>query len=331
MMNERHFQQLIGESGGLTTALEHLSRAAATQRPVLLIGERGTGKELFAERLHLLSARWQQSQHKINCAAFSDSLLESELFGHEAGAFTGANKLRKGHFERADQGTLFLDEVATLPLRTQEKLLRVIEYGELERLGGQQSLQVNVRIVAATHANLPELATKGLFRYDLLDRLAFDVVHIPPLRERHEDLPTLADFFATQMCIELGRPFHAGFSEDVMAQLMHHPWPGNIRELKNVVERSVCHWDAVDEPIDHIVLDPFISPYGTRNALPVERLKKESDISLPEQVKTLELALIQQALETHRGHQQQSADSLGLSYHQLRALLRKYKAELKPD
>ena len=340
MAYEDRFQQLIGESGGLTSALEQLSRAASTRRPVLLIGERGTGKEMFAERLHFLSPRWQQAHHKINCAAFSDSLLDSELFGHEAGAFTGANKLRLGHFERADQGTLFLDEVATLPLRTQEKLLRVIEYGEFERLGGQNSLQVDVRIVAATHADLPTLAKSGQFRYDLLDRLAFDVVHIPPLRHRREDLPALADFFATQMCVELGRPFHTGFSEATMAKLMAPTWPGNIRELKNVIERAVCHWDAIDEPIDQCILDPFQSPYASpnENAQTKENTQtKETlsdntgDTSLPEQVKALELTRIREALDRHRGHQQRSAESLGLSYHQMRALLRKYKSELRGD
>ncbi|MCB1848430.1 MAG: sigma 54-interacting transcriptional regulator, partial [Halieaceae bacterium] len=194
---------MIGNSTALAGALERLSSLAAINRPILVMGERGTGKELAAERLHYLSARWDAPLVKVNCAAMAESLLESELFGHEAGAFTGATRSQRGRFERADGGTLFLDELATMSVRLQEKLLRLVEYGEFERLGGQQTLQVDVRVIAATNVDLRALARDGRFRADLLDRLSFDVVHLPALRQRPGDIPELAQHFAVQLCSEL--------------------------------------------------------------------------------------------------------------------------------
>ena len=175
---------LIGQSNSFLEVLDQVSQIAPLNKPVLIIGERGTGKELIAARLHYLSKRWQQSYIKMNCAALNDNLLESELFGHESGAFTGANKRHLGRFEQANQGTLFLDEIANTSVLTQEKLLRVIEYGEFERVGGAKTIHTDVRLVAATNEDLPTLAKKGKFRADLLDRLAFDVITLPPLRER---------------------------------------------------------------------------------------------------------------------------------------------------
>ena len=233
-----HAPNIIGESPQLAAALDHISRLAAIDRPVLIIGERGTGKELAAERLHYLSTRWDQTFTKINCSAIAETLLESELFGHEAGAFTGATKQHIGRFELTDGGTLFLDELATMSLRLQEKLLRVIEYGEFERVGGQKTLQVDVRLVAATNADLPSLADEGVFRWDLLDRLSFDVVHLPPLRERDDDLYELAQHFSVRMCRELGWDYFPGSRDAAIRQLSAHHWPGNIRELKNVVIRA---------------------------------------------------------------------------------------------
>lgn len=337
-------QRIIGESSSLAETLEHVSRVAPLNRPVLVIGERGSGKEMIAERLHFLSQRWGDTFHKINCAAISESLLDSELFGHEAGSFTGATKRRLGIFERVDGGTLFLDELATLPSRIQEKILRIIEYGEFERLGGQNTIQVDVRIIAATHANLPELAEKGEFRHDLLDRLAFDVVHVPPLRKRQEDIPVLVDHFATRMCQELTRDYYSGFSLQALHQLQRYNWPGNIRELKNVVERSLCHWSDFDEPVDHIIFDPFVSPYAEQTLNPNEPAVEAATASnetrplapeleppsqsFHESVREFEVSLIQNALKAHQHHQGQTAKAMGLSYHQLRALLRKYQQEL---
>ena len=173
--------QAIGESPAFLETLEQASKVAPLSKPVLIIGERGTGKELIATRLHYLSPRWEKPFIKLNCSSLTESILETELFGHEAGAFTGAITQHIGRFERADTGTLFLDELATIPKRMQEKILRVIEYGEFERVGGSETMRVDVRIVAATNANLPDMAERGLFRSDLLDRLAFDVINLPAL------------------------------------------------------------------------------------------------------------------------------------------------------
>ena len=193
--------------------LEDVSRVAALSKPVLIIGERGTGKELVATRLHFLSPRWEEPLVKLNCSALTESILDSELFGHEAGAFTGAAKRHIGRFERAAGGTLLLDELATIPMRMQEKILRVIEYGEFERVGGSETVQVDVRILGATNADLPALARQGTFRADLLDRLAFDVVNVPPLRARREDIIPLAEHFAINVIRELGREFFPGFTD----------------------------------------------------------------------------------------------------------------------
>jgi len=200
----RNEERMIGDSAALASTLDQVSQVAGINRPVLVVGERGTGKELIAQRLHFLSGRWDAPLVKVNCAAMAESLLESELFGHEPGAFTGASRTHKGRFERADGGTLFLDELATMSLRLQEKLLRLVEYGEFERLGGQQTLRVDVRVIGATNVDLQQLAASGQFRADLLDRLSFDVIHLPALRQRQEDIPELARHFAMQMCTELG-------------------------------------------------------------------------------------------------------------------------------
>ncbi len=188
--------QLIGEDPSWLEAQEHVSRLAPLDRPCLIIGERGTGKELIGERMHFLSKRWDGPFVKVNCAALSEQLLDSELFGHERGAFTGATERRLGRFELANGGTLFLDEIATASMQVQEKLLRVVEYGEFQRLGGEKVQRTDVRVVAATNVDLPSKAAKGDFRADLLDRLAFDVVTLPPLRVRMADISLLADFFA---------------------------------------------------------------------------------------------------------------------------------------
>lgn len=341
-------QRIIGESSTLAETLDHVSRVAPLNRPILVVGERGSGKELIAERLHFLSQRWGETFHKVNCAAISEQLLDSELFGHEAGAFTGASRRHLGLFERVDGGTLFMDELATLPLRIQEKLLRIIEYGQFERLGGQTSIEVDVRVVAATNENLPQLAEQGKFRHDLLDRLAFDVINVPPLRERGEDIPVLVDYFATRMCSEIGRDYYSGFSEQALATLKHYSWPGNIRELKNAVERSLCHWHNLDEPIDQVIIDPFAgssfrSPHllmraDTIESKPVPQQPPSGDLPSPEtnraelnfqdRVKAFELSVLNDALKKCHNHQGRTAQQLGISYHQLRALLRKYRKEL---
>jgi psp operon transcriptional activator len=254
-------QQLIGESPAFLEVLEHVSRVAPLNRPVLVIGERGTGKELIAARLHYLSGRWDYPLIKMNCAALAESLLETELFGHEAGSFTGAAKRRLGRFELANNGSLFLDELSSTSSGVQEKILRVIEYGEFERVGGSETIQTNVRIIGATNEDLPGLAEDGKFRADLLDRLAFDVITLPPLRERPGDIMTLANHFAIKMSGELGKDLFNGFSDVAHTALLEYPWPGNVRELKNVVERAVYACQDDEQPIFEIVFDPFESPW----------------------------------------------------------------------
>ncbi len=254
-------QTPIGEAECFTAMLAHVSTLAPIERPVLVIGERGTGKELVAARLALLSPRWDRPFLKLNCAALPDTLLDSELFGHEAGAFTGAQRRRQGRFEQADGGTLFLDEIATASPAVQEKLLRVLEYGRFERVGGTDTVAVDVRVVAATNADLPAMARDGRFRADLLDRLAFDVVTVPPLRARADDIPRLAEHFAQRMSVELGRRGFPGFAPAVIRRLAAHPWPGNVRELRNAVERSVALNPRPERPLADLRLDPFDSPF----------------------------------------------------------------------
>lgn len=326
---KRDDQPLIGESPVFLTVLEEVSRAAGLDRPVLIVGERGTGKELIAERLHFLSHRWDQPLVPVNCAAISESLLESELFGHEAGAFTDAQSRRIGRFELADAGTLFLDELATTSPAIQEKILRIIEDGRFERLGGSETLEIDVRVIGATNEDLPSLAHRGRFRADLLDRLAFDVITLPPLRHRPEDIELLAEHFAMRMSRELGRELFAGFSPAARRALLAHPWPGNVRELKNVVERAVYRQEDVESPVEHIQFDPFDSPWrpqaGAANAadgnLPDPRAKP---IDLRSSMKELEVRLIRQALEFTDGNQRRAAARLGLTYHQLRGMVRKH-------
>ncbi|WP_368287277.1 phage shock protein operon transcriptional activator [Kluyvera intermedia] len=314
---------LLGEANRFLEVLEQVSRLAPLSKPVLIIGERGTGKELIANRLHYLSSCWQGPFISLNCAALNENLLDTELFGHEAGAFTGAQKRHPGRFERADGGTLFLDELATAPMLVQEKLLRVIEYGELERVGGSQPLQVNVRLVCATNADLPQLVDDGTFRADLLDRLAFDVVLLPPLRERQSDIMLMADHFAIQMCRELKLPLFLGFTERARETLLHYRWPGNIRELKNVVERSVYRHGSSEIPLDEIVIDPFHRQI-TREPQPTNE-----SVALPLDLRQFQLSqekdLLQQSLQQARFNQKQAAELLGLTYHQLRALLKKHQ------
>ncbi|WP_263754587.1 phage shock protein operon transcriptional activator [Kosakonia cowanii] len=320
---------LLGEANSFIEVLEQVSRLAPIDKPVLIIGERGTGKELIANRLHFLSSRWQGPFISLNCAALNENLLDSELFGHEAGAFTGAQKRHPGRFERADGGTLFLDELATAPMLVQEKLLRVIEYGELERVGGSQPLQVNVRLVCATNADLPQMVQEGTFRADLLDRLAFDVVLLPPLRQRQSDIMLMADHFAIQMCRELHMPLFPGFTEHARDVLMNYGWPGNIRELKNVVERSVYRHGSSDTPLDTIILDPFRRDVSEKEPAAERENHAHALPELPLDLRQFQLdqekSLLEQSLQQAEFNQKWAAERLGLTYHQLRALLKKHQ------
>jgi psp operon transcriptional activator len=330
--------QFIGQSGAFLDAVERTSRAAPMRRPVLVVGERGTGTELIAERLHQLSKRW------LNCAALPETLIEAELFGHEAGSFTGATRARAGRFEEADKGTLFLDELATLSMGAQERLLRAVEYGEVTRIGSSRPVRVDVRIVAATNEDLPQLAEEGRFRSDLLDRLSFEVITLPPLRVREGDIYVLADYFGRRMASELQWERWPGFSENAMRGLEEHQWPGNVRELRNVIERAVYRWDDWDQPVAHIVFDPFDSPWKP-SAIPQVR-EAVSPHAVPQQVAPQpghdgvsdlraavdahERSIVEHALGKHRYNQRQTAKALGLSYDQLRHCMKKHGLGERP-
>lgn len=330
--------QFVGQSTAFLDSVERASRAAPMRRPVLVIGERGTGKELIAERLHQLSKRWQEPLVTLNCAALPETLIEAELFGHEQGAFTGATKARAGRFEEADKGTLFLDELATLSMGAQERLLRAVEYGEVTRIGSSRPIHVDVRIVAATNEDLPRLAAEGRFRPDLLDRLSFEVITLPPLRVREGDIGVLADYFGRRMAAELHWDAWPGFGQAAMVALEDHPWPGNVRELRNVVERAVYRWDSWEAPIAHVVFDPFDSPWkpaplprgmardvAIEAAAPAARAMFHDAVTdLRSAVDAHEKAILESALARNRFNQRQTAKALGLSYDQLRHCLKKH-------
>ena len=323
-------QTVIGESHALNTALDHISKLAGIDRSILVTGERGTGKEIAANRLHFLSSRWQGPFIKLNCASLPENLLDSELFGYEPGAFTGARRSHQGRFERADGGTLFLDELGTMPLALQEKLLRVIEYGELERIGGSQTVKVDVRIVAATNADLPAMAAKGEFRWDLLDRLTFDVVNMPPLRARDGDITLLAEHFAVRFAAESGWHHFPGFSPNAKSELYRYHWPGNVRELRNVIERSLHRQGEDGEQIADLVINPWppgqteISESPLPETPPTNALNSELPRNLRAALEQQEASWLEQALDQTANNQKQAAALLGLSYDQIRGLMRKH-------
>lgn len=350
----------INPSGGAAEALgradcfldfqAQLARVARVVRPVLLVGERGTGKELAAARVHFLSPRWGGPLVKLNCAALPENLLESELFGHEAGAFTGAARRRAGRFEAANGGTLFLDELGQMPLNVQEKILRVIEYGVFERVGASEPVETDVRIVGATNADLPALAAAGKFRADLLDRLSFEVLHVPSLRERGAgDVELLARHFAARMAAELGRTEAPEFTAGAWGALRNHPWPGNVRELKNVVERAVCRSTEDGGMIREVVFDPFrragaavacaakameLAPAAATTTTVAVTTAHDGTVTSPrtdrflDAVADFECGLLRDALTRTRHRQREAAEALGLSYDQFRGLYRKYAARL---
>ena len=309
---------------------------APINRPVLLIGERGTGKELAASRLHFLSNRWQGPFVTINCSALNASLIESELFGYEKGAFTGAADRRRGRCESAVDGTLFIDEIGSIPLEVQDKILRVVEYGSFERVGSSESIEVDVRIIAATNADLIGLAEEGRFKRDLLDRLSFEVLLLPPLRERREDIMLLAKHFAARMAFELDRGEVPRFSNKAAAALARYPWPGNIRELKNLVERAVYRADS--SLITEIVFDPFRSSLLSEDPKPKQEMSITPnqplldglmDKPLNEAVKELKIQFLTRALKQARHNQKKAAQILGMTYHQFRGLYRKYGEKIE--
>ncbi|KHK03731.1 sigma 54-interacting transcriptional regulator [Desulfovibrio sp. TomC] len=368
--------EALGQSDAFLEFMEAVALAAAIDRPALIVGERGAGKELAAARLHYHSPRWQGPYVPVNLAALPRTLIESELFGHEAGAFTGAIRRRPGRFEVADGGTIFLDELQTVPISVQAKLLRAVEYGVIERVGTSLPVGVNVRVVAAVNVDPRELVRRGRLLPDLLDRLAFSVLFAPPLRHRQGDVAYLAERFAARFAAEIGRPEPPVFTAAALAALAAHPWPGNIRELKTVIERAVLQ--SPSPRIDHVTLDPFahphapFSPVRTAPFPPARTAFEHQDGSAPqppavhppttlppqplslcrgpggssprppeassafssppptwtEATAAFETDLLASALARAGGNQRKAAALLGLTYHQLRGLYRKYAAAL---
>jgi psp operon transcriptional activator len=320
---------------------QQLARVAGAARPVVLIGERGTGKELAAARVHYLSPRWSGPFIKLNCAALAPSVLESELFGHEAGAFTGANRLREGRFESAHGGTLFLDELGLMPLAVQEKLLRVVEYGTFELLGSSEEIAVDVRLVAATSVDLRGLVAEGRFKADLLDRLSFQVLYLPPLRLRGGDIPVLANHFAQRFAIELGLKSMPYLGPSALAELQRYDWPGNVRELKNVIERAVYLSETPE--ISLVTLNPFNPPFAlsgaagqTAHSMAAEGNRSEPaspgakfPVDFDSVIRVQEIRLVRSALASAHYQQHQAARLLGLTYDRFRGLYRKYKESLE--
>ena len=329
----------LGESDIFLKFQQRLSKAARVNRSVLVIGERGSGKELAAQRLHYLSPRWEKSLVTVNCAALPPSLIETELFGHESGAFTGAQKARKGRFEEAEGGTLFLDEIGLIPLEVQEKILRVVEYGTFERVGSSKSHKVDVRIIGATNLDLIKLCKEGKFKEDLLDRLSFEVLFLPPLRTRGDDILLLANYFASKMSLECNIDPLPEFSDEVIEQMMNYSWPGNVRELKNVVERAVYRSET--SVITEIDLNPFKNPFAQSEA-EEDNKEQEKVVTVEKKVEeatedklvlenylinrqNFDLQYLKQALLEANNNQREAAKLLGLSYDQLRGLYRKFK------
>ena len=317
----------IGGSKVFLDLLNEVSHLAKINRPVLILGERGTGKELVAHRLHYLSNRWEHPLISLNCGALSSELLSGELFGHEKGAFTGAQEQRKGRIERAEGGSLFLDELATSEANFQEHLLRVLEVGEYERLGGVKVLKANVRFIAATNLSPEELYEGNVIRKDLLDRLSFATVMMPPLRNRIDDIPLLVEHFSDKFTKEMNWDVSPVFSEDALEELSDYAWPGNIRELKNIVERSL--YASEGDEVDSITWSPFsnLRHHQEPEKVPgMELSKPESSfpISIKSYLNEEEKQLMLSAYKEAKGHHKTASELLDLTYHQWRALIKKH-------
>jgi DNA-binding NtrC family response regulator len=311
------FGKLIGRSRAMEALIRQMELVAPTRSNVLIIGESGTGKELVANALHDNSPRREHRFLPINCAAIPAEILESELFGHERGSFTGATGRKVGKFELADRGTLFLDEIGELPLEMQVKLLRVLEQREFMRVGGNENIKVDIRLVAATNADLEAAVEAGRFRNDLYYRLKVVTLKIPPLRERPEDIPLLANHFLKQFAKENGRE-GMRFSPEVMARLVQARWEGNVRELRNLVESLV-----VLAPADELGLDQLPDEYQ------VERLPAPPDPKAGAEARTMEEIerhAILQALERTGGNRTQAAEILGIGLRTLQRKLKEYRA-----
>ena len=317
-LQERYaFNNVVYGSPKMEEVMGLVSRVAPSQTTVLVRGESGTGKELIANAIHYASPRSGRPLVKVSCSAIPETLLESELFGHEKGSFTGATQRRIGRFEEANGGTIFLDEIGDLSPGTQVKLLRVLQEKEFQRLGSNTSIKTDVRVIAATHRNIEELMKKGIFREDLYYRLNVISIHLPPLRERKEDIVLLIDFFLKKYSRENQKSI-SDLSKEARTLLLRHPYPGNVRELENLIERAVvlCRGEAI-----------------TTQDLPFHLIEGRSEgmlespgrtKTLPESLEEIEKALILKALHQHQGVQTKAAENLGISERVLRYKMKKY-------
>ncbi|MCK9410179.1 MAG: sigma-54 dependent transcriptional regulator, partial [Bacteroidetes bacterium] len=310
------FKGIISQSSKMQQVMLTASRVAGTKAPVLIRGESGTGKELIARAVHFTSARKDKPFVAVNCAALNENLLESELFGHEKGAFTGAEKQRRGRFELADGGTLFLDEIGDISSATQVRLLRVLQEHTFERVGGSETITVDVRLIAATHKNLETAISEGKFREDLYYRLNVVTIEIPPLRERREDIQLLLEHFLLQYSKEHKRK-KLSFSKEAWEHLVRYDYPGNVRELENIVQRSV-----ILSRSDIITTDDL--PLVVRSTAKESTLKPTSQGSFEEQIETMEKELIFEALRTSGNNQSKAAEQIGISERTLRYKLKKW-------
>jgi len=312
-LRSRHrIEGIIGESGQMVEVISLVRRVAASEATVLIRGESGTGKELIAKAIHYASPRAARPLVRVNCAALPENLLESELFGHEKGSFTGAIANRKGRFELADTGTLFLDEIGDLPLHLQAKLLRVLQEREFERVGSSQPIKVNVRILSATHRDLESLMRVGQFREDLYYRLNVVTILVPPLRERRQDLPALMDHFLKLFATKNGKTLR-GFSREARDALLRYDYPGNVRELENVVERAVV-----------LSRGDLIGRGDLPLTVEAPEASGEPPAQLTAAVEGLERRMIKEALKRAGGVQTRAADLLGVTERALRYKLKKY-------
>ena len=314
---DRDRARLVGESPQVREVVACIRRVASIPRPVLIVGERGTGKELVARAIHAESGRAERPFIAVNCAAFPETLLESELFGHERGAFTGAERQVPGRFEQAAGGTLFLDEISRMPPSFQQKILRVVEYGTFTRIGGTHEIRSNARIVAASNADLQECIREGTFLPDLYDRLAFEVVRVPPLRERRGDIELLARHFLRAFLAEVPALGEKTWDPDALAALERYPFPGNVRELKTIVERA-----AYRDTTREINVEDLALPDAGAAAL----ASSASPGSFHDRVEAFERQLIREALAASGGNQADAARRLGLAYHRFRYYAGKYRA-----
>ncbi len=301
-----NFGEIIGKSKSMQEVYRTLEKVAPTDSSVLIYGESGTGKELIARAIHKLSPRKDKPFIRVNCGALVETLLESELFGHEKGAFTGALKRKKGRFELAHLGSIFLDEIGDISANMQLKLLRVLQEKEFERVGSEETIRVDVRIMAATNKNLSELVQQGKFREDLYYRLHIIPIYLPPLREKNEDIPLLVNHFLNKLTNELNKPAKQ-ISDSAMQKLLSYHWPGNIRELENVLERAVVLCDR--EFID--IKDLPLLNSATSEKLPSDVLDRFR-LNLNDTLATIEKQLIERAMNETAGNKSQAAKLLGI-------------------